>query len=75
MLGVLCVIGYLLWNAEKPPATPDGNVLLVNTVTEAGLTARYHRNGKPSVRCRSNYRSAMRASSACKRPPSGGEVT
>src|SRR5262245_24963062 len=37
MLVVLCVIGYLLWNAEKPPATPDGNVLLVNTATEAGF--------------------------------------
>jgi hypothetical protein len=37
MLAVLCVIGYLLWNAEKPPATPDGNVLLVDTATEAGF--------------------------------------
>jgi hypothetical protein len=76
MLVVLLVIGYLLWNAEKPPVTPDGNVLLVNTVAEVGfdgtLPSDWRLVGKLPVEF---TRSAMRRKVGTDSPATGGGVT
>jgi hypothetical protein len=75
MLTVLLIIGYMLWSAEKPPATPDGNVLLVNTVTEAtfdGAPSDWRMIGKLPIEF---TRSAMRHKLGGEQGTVGGGVT
>jgi hypothetical protein len=77
MLGVLLVIGYLLWtSADKPPATPDGNVLLVNTVTEATFDGAPPTDWRKVGRLPVEFtRSAMRLKLGSDSPATGGGVT
>jgi hypothetical protein len=77
MLGVLLVIGYLLWtSSDKPPVTPDGNVLLVNTVTEATFDNALPSDWRIIGRLPIEFtRSAMRHKLGTENPASGGGVT
>jgi hypothetical protein len=77
MLGVLLVIGYLLWtSADKPPATPDGNVLLVHTVTEATFEGSPPTDWRKVGRLPVEFtRSAMRLKLGTETAATGGGVT